>query len=137
MKLGKILDADESYRENLNSFSMKDSLIALIYYIAILIADYVMGVFQSRTGIYPGDFVCIVCMGIPVVLCIRRLSKIGISNKNLIRSILVSLCLGIIVLMGICIIPNIMAHSQMLPAKRYDTEIQKYNSIVLLNNLRY
>ncbi len=130
MKLGKILAAEQSYRDNLSSFTMRDSVIALIYYIAIMIAGYLEGVFKNRTGIYLDEIDGIVCMSIPAVLCLGRLSKIGISKKNLIRSVLVSLSLGIIVLMGICIIPNIMAHSHLLPAKSIAYNVFYYFFII-------
>ena len=58
----KILYADPKYRELLKSFTVTDSIVALLYYVLILAVYYLMGLALSRTGKYYGYAANIICV---------------------------------------------------------------------------
>ena len=72
----KLFRADPHYLDILHSFTVPDALMALGYYLVILIVYYCAGSIMARTGKYYGVFVNIALMLIPVMICrkCRRLA---------------------------------------------------------------
>ena len=81
MKAG-ILRADPSYLDLLNSFALRDTAIALGYYLLILVVYYILGWVKATSGEYYGVPASIALMLIPVLIC-RRTSALGLSKRNL------------------------------------------------------
>ena len=114
--LKRFFAADPIYREQMEQYSLRDTLIAAGYYLLILVIYYLMGRIQVQTGRYYAVAVNILLMVIPVLLCIRCLSRTGISRRNLLRSVIVATVIGILVLLGFSVIPGILSHRTLLPA---------------------
>ena len=83
MKLSRWLSADPAYRERLGRYTLRDTWVALFYYLGILAAYYAMGRALVMTGRYYGVPVSLALMLIPVLLCRGRLASIGLSPRNL------------------------------------------------------
>ena len=109
-----IFRTDDSYREQLKKYSYTDTLIAIGYYVLILIVYYVMGLLVANTGRYLGVPVSIILMLIPLIIC-RRLLPVGLANRNLKRSLIVSGLIGLVFLLSYTIIPGILGGLSFLP----------------------
>ena len=109
------LRPDPAYRDLLEHFTVRDSVIALGFYALIMVIYYVIGWLLAHTGNYYGTFVNICLMLLPVLIC-RRLSVLGLTGRNLRRSLLVSGIIGLVFLMSFTIIPGIISHAKLLPA---------------------
>jgi len=128
----KILYADPKYRELLKSFTVSDSIVALLYYVLILAVYYLMGLALSRTGKYYGYAVNIILMLIPIFIC-RRLSSLGISKRNLKKSLIVSGLIGLLFLLSMTIIPGIIMKAEFLPVGNILNNIFYYLIIIALS----
>ena len=116
-RLKSIFKKDQIYTEQLEVYTVRDSVIAFIYYAVILVLYYVMGRILSATGVYLGIIVSLICMLMPVIICFKKLYMTGISTRNLKPAIITGFVMGLILLVSICIIPNITAGSTVLPLK--------------------
>ena len=116
-RLKSIFKKDQIYTEQLEVYTIRDSVIAFIYYAVILVLYYVMGRILSATGVYLGIIVSLICMLIPVIICFKKLYMTGISTRNLKPAIVIGFVMGFILFVSICIIPNITAGSAILPLK--------------------
>lgn len=113
--IGNLSAADEEYKKQLESFTTIDTVIAIGLYAVIMIVYYFMGKLYSQRGVYLGSIVNLVFILLPVILCLRNLSKTGLSTRNLKKSLIVSFILGMAVLLSISIIPGIISHAKLLP----------------------
>ena len=112
-----IFYADPSYRELLNSFTLRDTLLALGYYALIMIVYYIIGSVMAKTGKYYGVIAGIVLMLIPVLIC-RRLSAVGLTGRNLKPSLIAAGIIGILFLLAAAVVPGILSHAKLLPLKK-------------------
>ncbi|MBO6055194.1 MAG: CPBP family intramembrane metalloprotease [Oscillospiraceae bacterium] len=112
------LAADPEYAEQLTRFSVLDAVLALAYYLLILVVYYFMGRTVSLTGRYLGVPVNLALLLLPVLLCLKHLSAVGLSLRNLGRSLLAAAVPGILYLLSFSIIPGIVSRSPLLPAGR-------------------
>ena len=113
-------DADTTYYDNLYSYTKRDSLVALAYYVALLLACYGTGHYLAATN-YTVNLsipVSVVFALIPVVICRHSLSKIGICRNNLKPSLLAACAIGSAYLFLVAILPGIREHRQLLPIAR-------------------
>lgn len=111
----KLLAADPQYLDTLKQYTLKDTVIALIFYVFIMVIYYVMGVIMATKGIYLGIPVNLLLILIPVLICRRDLVSLGINKRNLKRSLIVASIIGMIFLLSFSIIPNIMSQSKLQP----------------------
>ena len=118
----KLFRADPHYLDILHSFTVPDALMALGYYLVILIVYYCTGSIMARTGKYYGVFVNIALMLIPVMIC-RKMSSIGLCKRNLKRSLLVSGMIGILFLLISTVIPGISSGAKLLPLKKIASNV--------------
>lgn len=116
-RLNTILKKDRIYTEQLEAYTIRDSGIAAIYYAVILVLYYVMGRILSATGVYLGSIVSLICMLIPVIICFKMFYMTGISTRNLKPALITGFVMGFILLVSICIVPNIIAGATVLPLK--------------------
>ena len=100
MKKKSFLAADPVYREQMESYTLKDTALALVYYALFMAAYYWMGREMTRTGNYWGEPVSAVAMLIPVLLCVKKLSGLGITLRNLKPSLLWGAAIGTVYLKG-------------------------------------
>ena len=128
----RILKADQSYLELLKSFTLRDSIIALLYYVFILIIYYVMGQILFNTGKYYGAVVNIILIIIPIIIC-RRLSSLGLCKRNLKVSLIVSGTIGLIFLLVNTIIPSVLMKAKLLSLDLIFTNIIYYFIIIALS----
>ena len=77
----KLFRADPHYLDTLHSFTVHDMLMALGYYLVILIVYYCAGSIMARTGKYYGVFVNIALMLIPVMIC-RKMASISLCKRK-------------------------------------------------------
>ncbi len=113
--MGNLLKADEEFKKQLESYTVRDSVIALVFYALIMVVYYIMGRIYFQSGVYYGVIVNLAIMLVPAILCFRNLSKTGLSTRNFAKSLIVSVIIGIAVLLSISIIPGIIAHRELLP----------------------
>ena len=132
-KLKSLLAADPSYAENLRSYTIRDTVLALAYYTLILAVYFFMGRVVVQSGRYLGIPVNIALMLLAVLLCVRRLSAVGLSFRNLGRSLLVAGILGVAFLLAFTIIPGIVTHAQLLPAKNILYNLFYYFVVIALS----
>ncbi|SEM36198.1 CAAX protease self-immunity [Butyrivibrio sp. ob235] len=116
--MNKVLDnffvADEEYKNQLESYTIGDTLLAIAFYAIFMIVYYIVGKIYYQSGAYYVTIVNLAFILLPVVLCFRNLSKTGLSARNLKKSLIVSFILGMAVLLAISIIPGIIAHAEFL-----------------------
>ena len=128
----KLFRADPHYLDILHSFTVPDALMALGYYLVILIVYYCAGSIMARTGKYYGVFVNIALMLIPVMIC-RKMSSIGLCKRNLKRSLLVSGMIGILFLLISTIIPGISSGAELLPLKKIASNVIYFFVVIALS----
>ena len=128
----KLFRADPHYLDILQSFTVPDALMALGYYLVILIVYYCAGSIMARTGKYYGVFVNIALMLIPVIIC-RKMSSIGLCKRNLKRSLLVSGVTGILFLLISTIIPGISSGAELLPLKKIASNVIYFFVVIALS----
>lgn len=114
MKWKSLFAADPLYRERLNRYTLRDTALAMGYYVLILITYYVMGRVLTLTGRYYGEAVNIALMLLPVLLCLRCLPSTGVSRGKLGRSLIVSGAIGLSFLLAYTIIPGVISHARLL-----------------------
>ena len=128
----KLFRADPHYLDILHSFTVPDALMALGYYLVILIVYYCAGSIMARTGKYYGVFANIALMLIPVMIC-RKMSSIGLCKRNLKRSLLVSGMIGILFLLISTIIPGISSGAKLLPLKKIASNVIYFFVVIALS----
>ena len=128
----KILRADPLYLELLHGFTITDTLTALGYYALIMIVYYGLGLLVAKTGKYFGVLASIILMLIPLLIC-RRRAEIGLSRRNLKRSLIVSSAIGLLFLLAFTIIPGVVTQAQLLPLKEIVSNLFYYFIIIGLS----
>ena len=128
----KLFRADPHYLDILHSFTVPDALMALGYYLVILIVYYCAGSIMARTGKYYGVFVNIALMLIPVMIC-RKMLSIGLCKRNMKRSLLVSGMIGILFLLISTIIPGISSGARLLPLKKIASNVIYFFVVIALS----
>ena len=128
----KIFKADPSYLELLNSFTLRDSIIALIYYVFILVIYYVMGRIMFNSGKYYGAIVNIILIIIPIII-VRKMSALGLCKRNLKKSLIVSGVIGLLFLLVNTIIPSVVIKAKLLPLDMILTNMVYYFIIIALS----
>ena len=128
----KIFCADPFYLELLHGFTITDTMVALGYYALIMIVYYGLGLLVAKTGKYYGVLVSIILMLIPLLIC-RRRAEIGLSGRNLKRSLIVSGILGMLFLLTFTVIPGIVMQAQLLPLKEIVSNLFYYFVIIGLS----
>ena len=128
----KILRADPLYLKVLHRFTITDTLTALGYYALIMIVYYGLGLLVAKTGKYYGVLASVILMLIPLMIC-RRRAEIGLSRRNLKRSLIVSGILGMLFLLTFTVIPGIVMQAQLLPLKKIVSNLFYYFVIIGLS----
>ncbi len=128
--MNTIFKADTEYLENMQSYTFKDSCIALAFYAFNMLSLYVVGKINSSTGNYYGELPAVLTIVIVFLLVKFKLSKVGIRWRNIFPGILTGLIMGIIFLVSYTIIPGIIAGSTLLPAKEIAYNIFYYFVII-------
>ena len=130
MKKKSFLAADPVYREQMESYTLKDTALALVYYALFMAAYYWMGREMTRTGNYWGEPVSAVAMLIPVLLCVKKLSGLGITLRNLKPSLLWGAAIGTVYLGLFCVIPQLSSGGQLKPARQILYNVYYYFIII-------
>ena len=128
--MNTIFKADKEYLENMQSYTFKDSFIALAFYAFDLVALYVVGRIYSASGNYYGGLLAILTIVIVLLLVRLRWAKVGLSWQNVFPSIVTGLFMGIIFILSYTIIPGIIAGLTLLPASAIAYNIFYYFVII-------
>lgn len=128
--MNTIFKADEEYLENIQSYSIKDSCIALIFYVFDMLALYALGIINSSSGIYLGELLAVFTIIVVLLLTRFKWSTVGIRLRNASKGILTGLIMGIIFLSCYTIIPGIIGGLELLPAKTIGYNIFYYFVII-------
>ncbi len=128
----KILKADLSYLKLLESFTIRDSIVALLYYVFILVIYYVMGRIMFNSGKYYGAIVNIILIIIPIII-VRKMFALGLCKRNLKISLMVSGAIGLLFLLVNTIIPSIVMKAKLLPLDMILTNMVYYFIIIALS----
>ena len=129
MKKG-FLAADPVYREQMEHYTLKDMAAALIYYALFMAAYFWMGREQARTGRYLIEAGNLILALIPVLLCVKHLSHVGITLRNLKPSLLMGAAIGLVFLAAWTIIPGIVSGAKLLPAGEILYNVFQYFIII-------
>ncbi len=114
-KVKWIFGADEAYRNDLQSYTVRDSFVAIGYYLLMMAMLYAAGVICTTLKVYLGIPMSAVIVLIPLLLCRRKPEAIGLSSRNLAPSIIVSCIFGGLILVLYAIVPGVLAHRELLP----------------------
>ncbi len=99
----KFFKIDNTYFEGVSQYNRKDAIIAIIIYLVIMMAYYIMGLIYMKKGLYIGIEVnvglAILCF-LAIKLRKQSLSSIGFTKRNFKKSMLLGLILGLIVLIA-------------------------------------
>lgn len=109
--------ADEAYRNDLQSYTVRDSFVAIAYYLFMLVMLYAAGVIYVTAKVYLGIPMSVVFVLIPLLICRRKPETIGLSSRNLAPAIVVSCIFGVLILILYAIVPGILARRELLPLK--------------------
>lgn len=128
--MNTIIKADKQYLENIQSYSIKDSCIALIFYIFDMLALYFVGIIYSRSGNYLGGGLSVLAIFVVFLLVRFKGSTVGIRWQNALKGILTGLIMGIIFLLCYTIVPGILGGLEVLPLKQIGYNIFYYFVII-------
>ena len=129
MKKG-FLAADPVYREQMEHYTLKDMAAALIYYALFMAAYFWMGREQARTGRYLIEAGNLILALIPVLLCVKHLSHVGITLRNLKPSLLMGAAIGLVFLAAWTVIPGIVSGAKLLPAGKILYNVFQYFIVI-------
>ena len=124
------LAIDPVYREQMEGYTLKDTVTALVYYALFMAAYYWMGLEMARLGRYLIDAGNVILALIPVLLCVKHLSRVGITLRNLKPSLLMGAAIGLVFLAAWTIIPGIVSGARLLPAGKILGNIFQYFIII-------
>jgi membrane protease YdiL (CAAX protease family) len=130
MIMNTIFKADQEYLDNLHNYTVKDTCLALAFYIFNLVSLYIVGKIHSDTGNYHGEILAILTIAIVLLLVKLKVSKVGISKRGALPGIITGLIMGVIFIMSYTIIPGIIAGLTILPAKAIINNIFYYFIII-------
>ncbi len=128
-----LLRADPDYGKRMGSYTLRDTLTALGYYLLMMAAYYFMGRHMATTGQYyvvPVNFIGMIL--IPLLIC-RRPSALGICRKNLKKSLTVSGILGGLILLSIAIVPGMISGARLLPFPKLAYNLVYYLIVIGLS----
>ncbi len=128
--MNTIFKADQEYLDNLHNYTVKDTCLALAFYIFNLVSLYIVGKIHSDTGNYHGEILAILTIAIVLLLVKLKVSKVGISKRGALPGIITGLIMGVIFIMSYTIIPGIIAGLTILPAKAIINNIFYYFIII-------
>ncbi|MBR4831075.1 MAG: CPBP family intramembrane metalloprotease [Butyrivibrio sp.] len=128
--MNRVFGADKDYIEKMKGYTMKDSCVAIAYYIFDIVALYVIGVISSRFHKYYGVQLAIVSIAIIILLVRGKVSKAGINRRKVIPGVVTGLIMGMIFLLTYTIIPGIKAGSKLLPVNAIAYNIFYYFIVI-------
>ncbi|MCR4651075.1 MAG: CPBP family intramembrane metalloprotease [Lachnospiraceae bacterium] len=113
----KAFRTDRGYRNNLQSYTKKDSYIALAFYAFNMLLLYATGKIHFYTGKYLGIVMAIVNIAVVLLIARARHSDVGICVRGIIPGIVTGFIMGIIFILGYTILPGIAAGASFLPVR--------------------
>ena len=125
-----IFKANQEYLDNMKSYTIKDSCIALAFYGFDMLTLYIAGVILSNSGKYYGVPMAFVCIAIVLLIARFSGSKVGINRQGLFSGAVTGLIMGMIFLLSYTIIPGIVAGLTFLPAKEIAYNVFYYFIII-------
>ena len=84
-RLLQLFRTDESYQKGVSKYGIMDGIIAIALYIFLMIAYYLMGLYQANTNIYLGDPVSLLLIALCILAVVLRkdgIQSIGFQKKN-------------------------------------------------------
>ena len=113
-KIKDLFITDPDYKQMISSYNKKDTLIAISLYIFVVFAYIGIGVIDFESGNnlglgIPVNILLIMICIVLIKLCRQKLNSIGLTRKNLIKSLLLGLIAGGISFSFITIIPALLA----------------------------
>ena len=128
--MNKLFKADDNYLHNMHKYTLKDTCIAIIFYVVNLIALYIEGNIYYSSGKYYGIYVSFIFIAIIFVIAILSHSSVGLNLKTGISGIIVGLLLGLIFIGGYTIIPGIITGARLLPTRTIAYNIFYYFIVI-------
>ena len=126
----KLFEADDNYLQNLHGYTIKDTCIALIFYIVNIIALYIVGNIYFSSGKYYGRHMSFIFIAIVIVIAIISRSSVGLNLKTGISGIIVGLILGLVFIGGYTIIPGLIRGARLLPTRTIAYNIFYYFIVI-------
>ncbi len=125
-----IFKTDKEYLYHLQNYTIKDTCIALAFYVFHMLALYLHGKIFSITGNYYGELLAIIMIAAVILLVRFRGNKVGISWGNAFPSVVTGMIMGIIFILSYTIIPGIITGKTFLPVKAIVYNIFYYFVII-------
>lgn len=116
-KIEHYFKQDSRYTTLLNAYNKLDGIIAVVYYVFLLIAYYVSGVIYAKSNIYLANQLSqVLVIFIILILIIRkqRIETIGFSKNNIKKSLILGVVSACVVFL-INFIPNFLKGNELLP----------------------
>ncbi len=132
----KFFSTDDSYKEMISKYTTIDGILAMAMYILLLFVYYFMGLLFIQRQIYLGVPINLLLIAICVMLVLMRkqkLSSIGFTLKNIGKSLLTGIFLGIIFSFFMNVLPNILAGGKVITVNRALYNIFYYFIIIALS----
>lgn len=110
----KFFEIDAKYKSTINTYERVDGLCAVISYVLVMAVYYAMGVIYAEKNLYLGyqiNFLLVVGCIACTLLRRQTMESIGFGKRNIIKSILLGMITGIIVLL-INLIPGLISGRQ-------------------------
>ncbi len=93
---------DFTYKQMTKQYTTIDGILALCLYIILILSYYSAGVLVANNGIYLGELISIVLIAICVTFVLLRkqkLSTIGFTKKNFVKSLVLGMVAGLLALL--------------------------------------
>jgi membrane protease YdiL (CAAX protease family) len=116
-------------------YGKEDGLLALALYVLLLIVYYFMGMIDAKYHLYFGVPVNLLFIGICVILVkLRRqsLSTIGMTKRNMRKSLLTGLIFGLIITLAMNVLPNILSGGKLVSTGQAVVNVFYYVFVIAL-----
>jgi uncharacterized protein len=101
-KLIQAFKTDKSYQKEVSKYGLTDGILAIAFYIILMLAYYLLGLYQATTKIYLGGPVNLTLTALCILLVVLRkngIKSLGFKKEHAIESLITGLALGILIVL--------------------------------------
>ncbi len=131
----KFFTPNDTYKEMISHYTKIDGLLAVMMYVLLMFVYYIMGVILIQKQLYLGvpiNLLLIVGCIILVLVRKQKLASIGFTLKNMRKSLITGLVLGVIFAFFMNFLPSLLAGDKMISADQVLYNIFYYFIIIAL-----
>ncbi len=133
--INKIFSPNDTYKEMIQHYTKTDGILAITMYVLLMFIYYFMGVLYIQKQLYlgiPVNLLLIVACIILVLVRKQKLFSIGFTLKNIGKSLMTGVVLGIIFSFFMNVLPNILAGGKIISVNQALYNIFYYFIIISL-----